>query len=119
MEDMLRATSSVRRGVDTNTSGASNPKPVLVGDMPFGSYLIEADALRNAAAFRIAGADMIKLEGGSHVAPIVRLITKAGIAVMGHIGLEPQHALLQGGLKLQGTTAEAAVDIVESAKELA
>lgn len=128
MEDMLRATESVRRGVDAplgtlpcaqGRNTGPGPKPVIVGDMPFGSYLLEADALRNAAAFRKVGADMVKLEGGGHLAPLVRSLTNAGIAVMGHIGLEPQRALLQGGLRLQGTTASDAMDIIKDAEALA
>merc|ERR1740122_35033 len=58
MDDMLSATRAVRRGLDAPTATTPpGPKPVLVGDMPFGSYLLEADALRNAAAFRMAGVD--------------------------------------------------------------
>jgi len=116
MEDMLRATSAVRRGVDA--ASGSSPKPLVIGDMPFGSYLTPEDALRNAAAFRVAGADIVKLEGGCHLAPLVKALTNAGIGVMSHIGLEPQRALLQGGFRLQGTTATSAVEIVSSAKEL-
>jgi len=123
MEDMIRATTAVRRGIDAPPPAAfSAPpgtKPVLVGDMPFGSYLIQDDALRNAAAFRVAGADMVKLEGGRQLVPFVRALTSAGIAVMSHIGLEPQKALLQGGLKLQGTTAKAALELLRDARELA
>eukprot|EP00913_Durusdinium_trenchii_P020192 g18973.t1 len=104
MEDMIRATTAVRRGVDA-AGAATSPKPLVIGDMPFGSYLTMEDALRNAAAFRVAGADVVKLEGGSHLAPVVRALTNAGIAVMSHIGLEPQRALLQGGFRLQGTSA--------------
>lgn len=123
MEDMLRATTAVRRGVDgplrcSDSLNAPGPKPLVVGDMPFGSYLIKEDALRNAAAFRMAGADMVKLEGGEHVAPLIQELTKAGIAVMGHVGLEPQSALLQGGLKMQGTTAPAALKIIQDARGL-
>lgn len=121
MEDMLRATRAVRRGIDGPVhSDASAPglKPLVVGDMPFGSYLIKDDALRNAAAFRMAGADLVKLEGGKQVAPLIRELTNAGIAVMGHVGLEPQSALLQGGLRMQGTTAESATKIIQDAKEL-
>mmetsp|Transcript_30291 Transcript_30291/g.95544 ORF Transcript_30291/g.95544 Transcript_30291/m.95544 type:complete len:614 (-) Transcript_30291:44-1885(-) len=123
MDDMLRATTAVRRGIDApphaQSDRALGPKPVLVGDMPFGSYLIEAEALRNAAAFRMAGADLVKLEGGRQAAPLVSSLTRAGIAVMGHIGLEPQKALLQGGLRLQGTTATSAMEIIRDAQELA
>lgn len=125
MEDMLRATTAVRRGVDAaalpraSAGPGPGPKPVVIGDMPFGSYLLEADALRNAAAFRVAGADMVKLEGGSQVVPLVRSLTSAGIAVMGHIGLEPQKAFLQGGLRLQGTTAPDALQLIRDAEALA
>jgi len=122
MDDMVRATSAVRKGVDAPappSSGApDSPKPVVVGDMPFGSYLVKNKALKNAASLRVAGADMVKLEGGRTVAPLVKAITDAGIAVVGHIGLEPQHALLQGGLKLQGTTAKAALAVVQDAQAL-
>lgn len=117
MEDMLRATQAVRRGVDA-TGNATSPKPLVIGDMPFGSYLTMEDALRNAAAFRVAGADVVKLEGGGHLAPVVKALTNAGIAVMSHIGLEPQRALLQGGFRLQGTSAASAMDIIADAKEL-
>lgn len=123
MEDMLRATVSARRGIDAPLAPScyakAGPKPLLVGDMPFGSYLLEADALKNAAAFRLAGADVVKLEGGRHLAPFVRSLTTAGIPIMGHIGLQPQSASLQGGLKMQGTTADAAMELVRDAKELA
>ncbi|CAE8623210.1 unnamed protein product [Polarella glacialis] len=119
MEDMLRATSSVRRGVEARPGASvASPKPVVVGDMPFGSYLLLPDALRNAAAFRLAGAEMVKMEGGRHLAPFIEALTRAGIAVMGHIGLEPQKALLQGGLRLQGTTARSAAEIIRDAEEL-
>ncbi|CAK9112410.1 3-methyl-2-oxobutanoate hydroxymethyltransferase (Ketopantoate hydroxymethyltransferase) (KPHMT) [Durusdinium trenchii] len=117
MEDMIRATTAVRRGVDA-AGAATSPKPLVIGDMPFGSYLTMEDALRNAAAFRVAGADVVKLEGGSHLAPVVRALTNAGIAVMSHIGLEPQRALLQGGFRLQGTSATSAMEIISDAKEL-
>jgi len=122
MRDMVRATSAVRRGVDAPAPSSSvapdSPKPVIVGDMPFGSYLVKSKALRNAASLRVAGADMVKLEGGRSIAPLVKALTKAGIAVVGHIGLEPQHAVLQGGLKLQGRTAQAALEIVRDAQAL-
>mmetsp|Transcript_13446 Transcript_13446/g.31557 ORF Transcript_13446/g.31557 Transcript_13446/m.31557 type:complete len:449 (-) Transcript_13446:82-1428(-) len=123
MDDMLRATASARRGIDAPPHPHSiemlGPKPILVGDMPFGSYLVEAEALRNAAALRMAGADVVKLEGGRQMAPFVRALTRAGIAVMGHVGLEPQKAFLQGGFRLQGVTAQAALAIVQDAKDIA
>eukprot|EP00929_Paragymnodinium_shiwhaense_P018382 TRINITY_DN12890_c0_g1_i1.p1 TRINITY_DN12890_c0_g1~~TRINITY_DN12890_c0_g1_i1.p1 ORF type:complete len:803 (+),score=209.79 TRINITY_DN12890_c0_g1_i1:106-2514(+) len=123
MSDMVRATTAVRRGVESapHTWGGAEPapKPVVVGDMPFGSYLSTEDALKNAAEFRMIGADLVKLEGGRRFAPMVRALTDAGIAVMAHIGLQPQSAQLQGGLRLQGTTAASALEILRDAKELA
>jgi len=119
MDDMLRATQAARRGLDSPSPDAAGPKPVLVGDMPFASYLVLEDALKNAAAFRIAGADMIKMEGGAQCAPLIKALTDAGIAVMGHIGLQPQTAFLQGGLRMQGTTAPAAMQLIKAAQELA
>jgi len=122
MDDMLRATVSVRRGVDAPlmdvAADDAGPKPMVVGDMPFGSYLQEADALRNAAALRVAGAEMVKLEGGRQVAPLVQALTNAGIPVMGHVGLAPQSAVLQGGFKMQGTTAKRALEVVKDAQAL-
>jgi 3-methyl-2-oxobutanoate hydroxymethyltransferase len=69
-----------------------------IGDLPFLSYQISnEDAIRNAGAFIAAGCDAVKCEGGTRVAPRVRAMSDAGIAVMGHIGLTPQSQAQLGG----------------------
>jgi len=113
MDDMVIHTAAVRRGF---VNGAT---PLLIGDMPFASYLTVEDALRNAARLvKEGGADVVKLEGGSRVAPMVRALTETGIPVIGHIGLTPQTAVQQGGLGMQGKTAELAKAIFDSAYDL-
>jgi 3-methyl-2-oxobutanoate hydroxymethyltransferase len=110
MEIMLNHTSAVTRG-------AKNA--IVIGDMPFMSYQINAEeALMNAGRFlQEAGAQAVKLEGGVTVAATVKRIVQAGIPVMGHIGLTPQ-SINQLGYKAQGKTAEAASKLVEDAVAL-
>lgn len=111
MDEMVMLAGAVRRGLTT---------PFLVGDLPFGAY--EAtDALAVASAQRMvkeAGCDAVKLEGGGSSADRARAIVRAGIPVMGHIGLTPQTATALGGLRAQGRTAERAVRLVEDATAL-
>lgn len=111
MDQMITVAQAVARG-------AKNP--LLIGDMPFLSYQIEArEAIRNAGRFiQEANMDAVKLEGGSEIAPTVRAIADAGIAVMGHIGLTPQSVSKLGGWRTQGTTAEAAHKLVRDALAL-
>ena len=105
----------------TRTVARSARRPIVVGDMPFGSYQVsDEDAVRNAIRFiKEAGADAVKLEGGAS-APLsrVRAIVGAGIPVMGHIGLTPQSATMLGGFKTQGRTADAARKLVDEALAL-
>jgi 3-methyl-2-oxobutanoate hydroxymethyltransferase len=94
MEEALVFTAAVARG-------AANP--MIVGDLPFGSYQASAkEAMRNAARLVKAGANAIKLEGGRRSAKAVRRITDAGIPVMGHLGLTPQSVNAFGGFRVQG-----------------
>lgn len=111
MNDMLLFASAVRRGA---------AHPFLVGDMPFLSYQADrAEAVRNAGRFlREAGMDAVKLEGGSEMAPTVDAIVRAGIPVMGHIGLTPQSASMLGGFRVQGKTAESARQLLDDARAL-
>jgi 3-methyl-2-oxobutanoate hydroxymethyltransferase len=112
MEEMLVLTRAVTRGAR---------RPLVVGDMPFGSYHVsDEEALRNAIRFvKDAGADAVKLEGGSGpMLARVRAIAAAGIPVMGHIGLTPQTAVALGGLKAQGRTADKARHLLEEARAL-
>jgi 3-methyl-2-oxobutanoate hydroxymethyltransferase len=105
LEDMLVLAAAARRGLRT---------PLLIGDLPFGSYEI-SDEQAVATAVRMvreAGCDAVKLEGGGP-APVsrARAIAGAGIPVMGHVGLTPQSSTALGGWKAQGRTARAAAQI--------
>jgi 3-methyl-2-oxobutanoate hydroxymethyltransferase len=111
MEEMLFLTRTVARAAR---------RPIVVADMPFGSYQVsDEDAVRNAIRFvKEAGADMVKLEGAGAMTSRLRAITEAGIATVGHIGLTPQTATTLGGFKTQGKTAAAAAKLVADAEEL-
>ena len=111
MDEMLFLTRTVARAAR---------RPIVVGDMPFGSYQVsDEDALRNAIRFiKEARADAVKLEGAGASLSRVRAIVGAGIPVMGHIGLTPQSATMLGGFKTQGRTAEAARKLVDEALAL-
>lgn len=85
---------------------ASKPRALIVGDMPFGSYQGSVtDAVDNAVRLVKAGAELVKLEGGIHVAPAISAISSMDIPVMGHIGLTPQSYHRMGGNKIQGRTS--------------
>lgn len=111
MEEMLHHAKAVRRGA---------PDSLVVGDMPFMSYQVSTpEAIHNAGRFmKEAGCDAVKLEGGSEVCPTVRAMVRAGIPVMGHIGLTPQTAGVLGGFKVQGKDLESARRQLASAKDL-
>ena len=108
MEEMLMLAAAVRRGLKT---------PFLVGDMPFGSYEASNEqAVENAQRFiKEAGCDAVKLERGGASVDRARAIIRAGIPVMGHVGLTPQTATALGGYKAQGRTGERASQIAEDA----
>jgi 3-methyl-2-oxobutanoate hydroxymethyltransferase len=101
----------------TKTVSRQTRRPIVVGDMPFGSYQVsDEDAVRNAIRFvKEGGADVVKLEGA---VSRVRAIVEAGMPVMAHIGLTPQSATMLGGFKTQGKTAEAARKLVKDAHAL-
>ena len=111
VDDIVNASAAVVRGTT---------KPLIVADMPFLSYQIDAEtALRNAARLiQEGGAQAVKLEGGKSVAPIIRRLTEAGLAVMGHIGLTPQHVNRLGGYRVQGKTETTANEVLEDALSL-
>ena len=111
VEELLMLTRAVRRGLRT---------PLLVGDLPFGSYEA-SDALAVATAQRFvkeAGCDAVKLEGGGTSAERARAIVRAGVPVMGHVGLTPQTATMLGGYRAQGRTAARARQVLEDALAL-
>jgi 3-methyl-2-oxobutanoate hydroxymethyltransferase len=102
------------RAAATGTSRA-----LLVGDLPFGSYLTAEDAARNGVRLVKEGrADAVKLEGGGRVVPQVRALVDAGVAVMGHIGLTPQSYAALGGYRVQGRTGAEAARLFEDALAL-
>ncbi|MGH9245807.1 MAG: 3-methyl-2-oxobutanoate hydroxymethyltransferase [Acidimicrobiales bacterium] len=96
------------------------PSSLIIGDMPWLSYhLSDADTVRNAARLVQAGAQAVKLEGGTKRIPMIEAILAAEIPVMGHLGLTPQSVHAMGGFKVQAKRAEAALALVEEAKALA
>lgn len=104
LEEMLVMTAAVRRGLRT---------PLLVGDLPFGSYE-SSDAQAVVTAQRLVkegGADVVKLERAGTSISRVRAIAQSGIAVIGHVGLTPQTEAALGGRRAQGRTAEQAAQL--------
>lgn len=98
----------------------ARPRALLVGDMPWLTYHLDAsDSVRNAAVLVRAGARVVKLEGGSRRVPAVRAIIDAEIPVMGHLGLTPQSVHAMGGYKVQGREANAAGELRRDAEVLA
>lgn len=126
--------------IGNNVLGYANPIPVtmdemiihaqavtrgckyafVIGDMPFMSYQAsKEDAIRNAGRFvKEALCDAVKLEGGTNMADTVAAIVRAGIPVMGHLGLTPQSESMMGGLRVQARTAEDAKKLIDDAMAL-
>ena len=97
--------------------GAKNSLIVL--DMPFGTYLDEKDALKNAVrVYQESKASAIKIEGGENKAHIIKHLTDNGIAVMGHIGLLPQLVRAEGGYKVKGKTEAEKQQLIRDAKAI-
>ena len=111
MEDMIHHTRAVARG---------SVKALIVADMPFLSYHLSlAQALENAGRFiQEAGADAVKIEGGTLRAPVVQHLNQNGIPVLGHIGLTPQHLKTLGGYKVQGRQTHELRSLIADAKAL-
>ncbi|HJL40404.1 MAG TPA: 3-methyl-2-oxobutanoate hydroxymethyltransferase [Myxococcales bacterium LLY-WYZ-16_1] len=111
LEEIAYHTRAVARGAGTCH---------VVADMPFMTYQAGSDdALRNAGRLlKEGGAHAVKLEGGREIAETVERMVRAGIPVMGHVGLTPQSVHAMGGFRVQGRTAEAAARIVEDARAL-
>jgi 3-methyl-2-oxobutanoate hydroxymethyltransferase len=96
------------------------PSTMIVTDMPFATYRLGFEAtLRNAARImQEGGAHAVKLEGGAELSEEIRLLTSAGIPVLGHIGLTPQSIHQIGGYKVQGKSSEEAEKLLQDAKAL-
>jgi len=103
----------------TEAVSRARKNSLLVSDLPFMSYQASIeDAIKNSGKLIKAGADAIKLEGGSIMAETISAIVDVGIPVMGHIGLQPQTTMLSEGYKVQGKTKDSAMKLIEDAKEL-
>ncbi|HEX5955395.1 MAG TPA: 3-methyl-2-oxobutanoate hydroxymethyltransferase [Solirubrobacterales bacterium] len=108
LDEMLVLAKAVRRGLET---------PILIGDLPFGSYeRSNEQAIETATRYvKEAGCEVVKLERGGLSVERARAIIRAGVPVMGHVGLTPQTATSLGGYKTQGRTADEAAKIAEEA----
>jgi 3-methyl-2-oxobutanoate hydroxymethyltransferase len=103
----------------TEAVSRARKNSLLVSDLPFMSYQASIeDAISNSGKLIKAGADAIKLEGGSVMAETISAIVDVGIPVMGHIGLQPQTTMLSEGYKVQGKTKDSAMLLIKDAKEL-
>lgn len=111
MEEMIVLGKAVRRGLRT---------PLMVGDMPMGSYEASNElAIQGAQRLvKETGCQAVKLEAGGMIVERARAIVRAGIPVMGHVGLTPQTATALGGYKAQGKTATGAIKLLEDALAL-
>jgi 3-methyl-2-oxobutanoate hydroxymethyltransferase len=112
MEEMLvfcRAVSSAVR------------RALVVGDMPFMSYQVSTEqAVTNAGRMvKEGGVDAVKLEGGAEYAEVIKAIVRAGVPVMGHVGMTPQSAASSTGYRLRGKSAEDAERVIRDAEEVA
>lgn len=96
------------------------PDTFVIGDMPFGSYNVSPEqAIASANRMLMeTNCDCVKLEGGVNMAPTIERMVKAGIPVMGHIGLTPQTTTSLGGFKVQGGTPEGALKLIQDAKAI-
>ena len=111
LEEMIFLTRAVTR---------TARRPLVVGDLPFGSYEV-SDEQAVSSAIRMlkeGGADCVKLEGGGRMVSRARAIAESSIGVMGHIGLTPQSATKLGGFRAQGRTADAALALYDEALAL-
>lgn len=112
IDELVMLAKAVRRGLKV---------PLLIGDLPFGSYEVsDEQAIQTAMRFvKEAGCDAVKLEGGGETSVArARAIANAGIPVMGHVGLTPQTATALGGYRAQGRNAEAASRVAREAEAL-
>jgi 3-methyl-2-oxobutanoate hydroxymethyltransferase len=107
--DMAYHTRCVTRG---------NPNSLVISDMPFMSYATPEEALVNATLLMQAGAQMVKLEGGTWLSDTISMLVERGIPVCAHLGLTPQSVNTFGGFKVQGRTPKEAKSILADAVEI-
>ena len=95
------------------------PNTMTIASMPYGSYATEKKAVENAIKImKESGVDALKLQLGSEGANIIKAVADAGVPIMSHVGLLPHKVHLLGGFKMQGRTADAAVEIIENAEAI-
>ncbi|HEX9398486.1 MAG TPA: 3-methyl-2-oxobutanoate hydroxymethyltransferase [Anaeromyxobacter sp.] len=115
LDQMVYHSAMVRRGLERDGARAH-----LVGDLPFGSYQASADDAVKAAMRLVAegGVQAVKLEGGADFVEVIRRIVRAGVPVMGHIGLTPQSVHKMGGYVVQGKDSDKAQQLLKDARAL-
>lgn len=110
VDQMIDHCRAVRRGA---------PKTFCIVSMPFGSYATPDLAVVNATRLmKEGGADAVKLQGGREMFDTIKAVADAGIPVMSHVGLLPHRVHMLGGFKMQGRTADAALEIVDNARAI-
>ncbi|HSM99117.1 MAG TPA: 3-methyl-2-oxobutanoate hydroxymethyltransferase [Gallionella sp.] len=110
LDDMVYHTACVARGAK---------QAFIISDMPFGTFQVSPqEAFSHVAKLMVAGAQMVKLEGGAAMIETVRFLTERGIPVCGHIGLTPQSVNQLGGYRVQGKESAAAQKLLEDAVAL-
>ncbi len=110
LDDMVYHTACVARG---------SKQAFIISDMPFGTFQVSPqEAFAHAAPLMVAGAQMVKLEGGASMVETVRFLTERGIPVCGHIGLTPQSVHQMGGYRVQGKESAAAQQLLQDAVAL-
>jgi 3-methyl-2-oxobutanoate hydroxymethyltransferase len=109
IDDMAYHTECVVRG---------NPDSLVIADMPFMSYTTPEQTMANATALMQAGAQMVKMEGGTWLSDTISMLVERGIPVCAHLGLTPQSVNTFGGFKVQGRTPKEAKSILADAVEI-
>ena len=95
------------------------PNTMTIASMPYGSYATEKKAVENAIKMmKESGVDALKLQLGKEGSNIIKAVADAGVPIMSHVGLLPHKVHLLGGFKMQGRTAEAAIEIIENAQAI-
>ncbi len=110
VDQMIEHTRAVRRGA---------PNTFTLTSMPYGSYATKEIAVTNAVRMmKESGTDALKLQGGREMFDIIKAVADAGVPIMSHVGLCPHFVHRFGGFKMQGRTAEAALEIVDNARAI-
>ncbi|MFY0611905.1 MAG: 3-methyl-2-oxobutanoate hydroxymethyltransferase [Hyphomicrobiaceae bacterium] len=110
VDQMIEHTRAVRRGA---------PNTFTLTAMPYGSYATKEIAVTNAVRMmKESGADALKLQGGREMFDIIKAVADAGVPIMSHVGLCPHFVHRYGGFKMQGRTAEAALEIIDNARAI-